>query len=67
MKRDIEARLRKLEACQLPSSIKPLHYLVGHTAGECEAQRRDMIEASDAEESDDFIFVFAETTVNQFI
>jgi hypothetical protein len=67
VKRDIETRLRKLEADHLPTSIKLNHFLIGETTDDCEAQRRGMIESGGAEESDDFIFVFAATTVNQFI
>jgi hypothetical protein len=67
MKRDIETRLRKLEAHHLPTPTKPIHYLAAETADECEAQRLGMIKSGHAEGSDDFIFVFAETTVNQFI
>jgi hypothetical protein len=62
MKRDIETRLRKLEACHFPSSPKPLHFVVCdnvNTADKCEAHRRGMIETSRAEESDDFIFIIA--------
>jgi hypothetical protein len=59
MKRDIEARMRKLEADHLPTSIKPIHFLTGQTADECEAQRRGMIEAGQANESDNFVFCLA--------
>jgi hypothetical protein len=66
MRRDIETRLRKLEADHLPTSMKPIHYLAAETADECEAQRRGMIESGHAEGSDDFIFVFA-ATVNPML
>jgi hypothetical protein len=67
MKRDIETRLRKLEACHLPSSLKPLHYVCCPTLDDCEAQQRAMIEAAAAAESDDFIFVYGVKPMPQVI
>ena len=58
MKRDIETRLRKLEADHLPTSIKPNHFLIGETTDDCEAQRRGMIESGHAEEIRRFHFCF---------
>ena len=62
MRRDLETRLRKLEEHRLPLSVKPWHYVINNTAKECEAQRRKLIEAGTAEESDDFLFVCGEQT-----
>jgi hypothetical protein len=57
VKRDIETRLRKLEADHLPTSIKRNHCLIGETTDDCEAQRRGMIESGRAEGSDNFTFI----------
>jgi hypothetical protein len=57
MRRDVEARLRKLEAAHLPTSIKPQHVLIGTSDEDCEAQRCGMIESGHADGSDEFFFV----------
>jgi hypothetical protein len=55
--RNLETRLRKLEADQAPPSMFiPWHRVIGDSDGECEAQRRGMIEAGQAKEADNFIF-----------
>jgi hypothetical protein len=57
MNRDLEKRLRKLEADQAPPPVlTPWRRVIGNSAEECEAQRRGKIEAGQAEETDNFIF-----------
>jgi hypothetical protein len=48
-------RLRKLES-RAPAAIKTWHRVIGDSDSECEAKRREMIEAGQAEEVDNFIF-----------
>jgi hypothetical protein len=52
---NLETRLRKLEG-RSPAIFKPCHRVIGDSREECEAQRRGMIEAGQAGESDDFFF-----------
>jgi hypothetical protein len=55
MIRNVETRLLKLEAAQIP----PVHTwrrVIGDSDAECEAQRRAMIENGQAAETDKFIF-----------
>jgi hypothetical protein len=66
MRRDLETRLRKLEGHLLPPLTIPIRYICCDTLEKCEAQQRGMIESRRAEESDDFIFVFA-ATVNPML
>jgi hypothetical protein len=55
VKRDIETRLRKLEA-SVPANLFRSHRVIGDSAEECEEQRLAMIKAGKADESDDFMF-----------
>jgi hypothetical protein len=57
VKRDIETRLRKLEADRLPTCSKPHRMLIGASEEECEVQRLELIESGRAEGSDEFSFV----------
>jgi hypothetical protein len=56
MNRNVESRLRKLEAVQTPPAFRRIH-MIGGTNDECEAQGQAMIASGDAEEADDFIFL----------
>jgi hypothetical protein len=55
MRMNLETRLRKLEG-HAPATFKPCHRVIGDSAAECEARRREMIEAGQATETDDFFF-----------
>jgi hypothetical protein len=44
MKRDIETRLKKLEAQHKPRS-KPIRYICCYSLDECEEQQRQMIQS----------------------
>lgn len=55
MDHSLEMRLRKLES-RAPAAIKTWHRVIGDSDSECEAKRREMIEAGQAEEVDNFIF-----------
>ena len=55
MRINLETRLRKLESLA-PSLLRPSHRVIGDSAEECEERRRDMIEAGEAEEADEFMF-----------
>jgi hypothetical protein len=56
MNRNVESRLRKLEAVQTPPAFRRIH-MIGGTNDECEAQKQSMIETGHADETDDFIFL----------
>jgi hypothetical protein len=55
MRMNLETRLRKLEG-GAPETFKPCHRVIGDSAQECEAQKRQMIEAGRADELDEFVF-----------
>ena len=55
MNHTLEMRLRKLES-RAPSVFKPWRRVIGDSDDECEAKRRGMIDAGQAEETDNFIF-----------
>jgi hypothetical protein len=52
---NLKTRLRKLEGYR-PATFRPCHMVMGRSDQECEAQRRGMIKAGQAVESDEFIF-----------
>jgi hypothetical protein len=57
MIRNVEARLRKLEAEKAPpAAFTQWHRVIGCSEEECEAQRRGMIGSGQAEEANNFIF-----------
>jgi hypothetical protein len=56
MIRNVESRLRKLEAVQTPLAFRRSH-LIGGTNDECKAQKQSMIESGHADETDFFIFL----------
>jgi len=65
MIRNVESRLRKLEAVQTPLAFWPRH-MVGGTNDECEAQRQAVIVSGKANETDGFIFLIPAQFPAQF-
>jgi hypothetical protein len=57
MIRNVEARLRKLEAEWAPTALNQWHRVIGRSAEECEAARSSMIAAGNASQGDSFIFL----------
>jgi hypothetical protein len=55
MRINLESRLRKLES-SAPSLLRPSHRVIGDSRDECNEKRVAMIEAGQAEETDDFVF-----------
>lgn len=56
MRMNLETRLRKLE-CSAPETLTPCHSVIGDSAEDCETQKRELIEAGQANESDEFISI----------
>jgi hypothetical protein len=56
MIRNVETRLRKLEAEMVPLAFVAFHRVIGHSPEECETKRRGLIEGGQAEEMDNFTF-----------
>jgi hypothetical protein len=56
MRMNLETRLRKLEG-SAPETLTPCHSVIGDSARECEAQKREMIEAGQADEMDEFVSI----------
>jgi hypothetical protein len=52
----LKTRLSQLEATASPHENKPWLRVIGYSEGECEAQRRALIDAGEALQSDSFIF-----------
>jgi hypothetical protein len=55
MIRNVETRLLKLEAAQIPLTSS-WRRVIGDSEAECEAQKRAMIENGQAAETDDYVF-----------
>ena len=55
MIRNVETRLLKLEAAQIPL-VKSWRRVIGDSEAECEVQKRAMIENGQAGETDGFVF-----------
>ena len=55
MRTNLESRLRKLES-SAPSLLRPSHRVIGDSPDECNDKRLAMIEAGQAQETDDFMF-----------
>ena len=53
---NLETRLRKLEGTA-PATFAPCHSVIGDSRGDCEAQKRELIDAGQADESDEFISI----------
>ena len=53
---NLQTRLSKLEATASPENNRPWLRVIGHSEEECEAQRRALIDAGQALESDNFVF-----------
>ena len=54
----LKTRLSKLETTASPDAkLNPWHQVIGDSKEECEAKRRALIDAGDALETDNFIFV----------
>jgi hypothetical protein len=51
-----KTRLSKLEATASPDDPSRWHRVIGHSEEECEAQRRALVDAGKALESDNFVF-----------
>lgn len=56
MIRDVETRLRKLEAKISAPALATFHRVIGHSSEECQEKRRGLIEGGQAGETDNFIF-----------
>jgi hypothetical protein len=57
MRMNLETRLRKLEGIASTDSLMPCHSVMGDSADDCEAQKRELIVAGQADESDEFISI----------
>jgi hypothetical protein len=55
MIRNVETRLLKLEAAQIPL-VNFRRRVIGDSEAQCEGQKRAMIENGQAAETDDFVF-----------
>ena len=52
----LKTRLSKLEATASPEDNRPWLQVIGHSEEQCESQRRALIDAGKAQDSDNFIF-----------
>jgi hypothetical protein len=57
MRMNLETRLRKLEGVASTDTLAPCHSVIGDSTGDCEAQKWELIEAGQANESDEFISI----------
>jgi hypothetical protein len=56
MIRNMDARLRKLEAAQTPSVFPTCRRIVGRSPAECETRMNAMIASGQATETDRFVY-----------
>jgi hypothetical protein len=56
---NLQIRLSKLEATASPDAHRPWLRVIVHSEEECELQRRALIDAGQALESDNFYFVLS--------
>ncbi len=52
----LQTRLSRLESTASPEEHRMWRRVIGHSKEECEAKRRALVDAGQAQESDNFVF-----------